>query len=228
MNGKLYLTHTVRSLDRWRQNIADNIKRADEKWSTSKISPVIIGAPCRDKPTSVVISLNDGGRRLLVGAQVALGNDGNIVGKGGMRAQIEQVGKNIQACLAAGGAKASDIILTRAFVTDPDAFNKNADVLTLDLGPKSSGSSVATMPRLSAGPDFLVEIEAVATVKLNPWAFRRCPKQYFAESSPDWKKLRVRSELKHVTSIGYRHPRESGGPEQPFKPCGPGFPLSRE
>ena len=166
VNGKLYLTHTVRSLDRWRQNIADNIKRADEKWSTVKNQPepVIIGTPCRDKPTSVVISLDDGGRRVLVGAQVAADNDGNVVGKGDMRAQIEQVVKNIQACLAAGGAKASDIILTRAFVTDPDAFNKNADVLTLDLGPKSSGSSVATMPRLSAGPDFLVEIEAVATV----------------------------------------------------------------
>ena len=37
---------------------------------------------------------------------------------------------------------------------------------SLDKGAhkKSSGSSVATMPRLSAGPDFLVEIEAVATI----------------------------------------------------------------
>ena len=31
--------------------------------------------------------------------------------------------------------------------------------------------------------------------------------------------------MKHVTSIGYRRPRESGGPEQPFEPCGPWVPA---
>ena len=165
VNGKLYLTHTVRSLDRWRQNIADNIKRADEKWSTVKNQPepVIIGTPCRDKPTSVVISLDDGGRRVLVGAQVAADNDGNVVGKGDMRAQIEQVGENIKACLDAAGAKPSDIILTRAYVTDADAFSKYADVLTRYLGPVVKASSTAAMS-LAAGPDFLVEIDAVANL----------------------------------------------------------------
>ena len=31
--------------------------------------------------------------------------------------------------------------------------------------------------------------------------------------------------MKHVTSIGYRRPRESGGPGQPFEPCGPWVPA---
>jgi enamine deaminase RidA (YjgF/YER057c/UK114 family) len=178
VNGKLYLTHTVRSLDRWRQNIADNIKRADEKWSTVKNQPepVIVGTPCRDKPTSVVISLDDGGRRVLVGAQVALSDDGKVVGKGDMRAQIEQVGKNIQACLKAAGGKASDIILTRAYVTDADAFKQNADMRTEYLGPESPTSTVNTVPKLTAGPDFLVEIEAVANLK-SPSAASAAPKQ---------------------------------------------------
>jgi enamine deaminase RidA (YjgF/YER057c/UK114 family) len=44
-----------------------------------------------------------------------------------MRAQIEWVGKNFQACLEAAGASASDVILMRAYVTDTDAFAKNAD-----------------------------------------------------------------------------------------------------
>ena len=167
VDGRLYLTHTTRSLDRWRQNTAENIKRADKHWSTveHQPEPVIVGPPCRDRPPSVVISFKDGGRRLLVGGQVAADNDGNVVGKGDMRAQIEQVGKNVKACLAAAGAKASDIVVTRAYVTDPDAFNKSADVFVRDLGPKSPDSTVATVPRLSAGPDYLVEIEAVATVE---------------------------------------------------------------
>src|ERR1700731_4297331 len=31
--------------------------------------------------------------------------------------------------------------------------------------------------------------------------------------------------MKHVTSIGSRRPRESGGPGQPFEPCGPWVPA---
>jgi len=113
----------------------------------------------------VVISFKDGGRRLLVGGQVATDKDGNVIGKADMRAQIEQASKNVQACLAAAGAKPSDILLTRAYVTDLDAFDKSADVFVRDLGAKSPNSSVTTVPRLSAGPDYLVEIEAVATVE---------------------------------------------------------------
>jgi enamine deaminase RidA (YjgF/YER057c/UK114 family) len=169
VDGKLYLTHTVRALDRWRQNTADNIKRADARWSTVKYQPepVIVGAPCRDKPASVVISLDSGERRVLVGGQVALADDGKLVGKGDMRAQIEQVGKNIQACLKAAGASTSDIILTRAYVTDADAFKfkQNADMRAEYLGPESPTSTVNTVSKLAAGPDFLVEIEAVANLK---------------------------------------------------------------
>src|SRR5437016_1485704 len=34
-------------------------------------------------------------------------------------------------------------------------------------------------------------------------------------------RLGVRPEMEHDAPIGYRRPRESGGPEQPFEPCGP-------
>jgi enamine deaminase RidA (YjgF/YER057c/UK114 family) len=78
-----------------------------------------------------------------------------------MRAQIEQAGKNVQACLEAAGAKTSDIVLTRAYVTDADAFKQNAELFAHYLGP---ASTVTRLPSLSTGPDFLVEIEAVAAI----------------------------------------------------------------
>jgi hypothetical protein len=53
-----------------------------------------------------------------------------------MRARIEQIGKNTPARLKAAGASSSDIILS-AYVTDPDGFNKKADLRARDLGPKS-------------------------------------------------------------------------------------------
>ena len=124
-----------------------------------------------------MISLDSGDRRVLVGAQTALSDDGNVVSKGDMRAQIEQVGKNIQACLKVAGAKASDIILTRAYVTDADAFKQNADMRTEYLGPESPTSTVTTVPKLAAGPDYLIEIEAVANLN-SPSAASAGPKQW--------------------------------------------------
>ena len=110
-----------------------------------------------------------------MGAQTALSDDGNVVSKGDMRAQIEQVWKNIRASLKAAGAKASDIVLTRAYVTDAHA-KQNADLRSEYLGPESPTSTVNTVPKLPAGSDYLVEIEAIA--KLNsPSAGSAEPKQ---------------------------------------------------
>jgi enamine deaminase RidA (YjgF/YER057c/UK114 family) len=165
VEGKLYLAHTTRGLAAWQQKAAENIKTADQNWATveHQAEPAVVGPPCHDRPPSVVISFKDGERRLLVGGQLAVDESGNVVGRGDMRAQMEQVGKNIQACLAAAGAKASDLVMTQAYATDPDAFSKNADVLARYLGSEAKTPTTSAMS-LAAGPDFLVEIEAVATV----------------------------------------------------------------
>src|SRR6266404_3395480 len=98
VDGKLYLTHTPRSLDAWRENAAENIKTANGNWSTVQNLPdaTIVGPPCPDRPQTVVISLGNGKREVLIFRQLARDTDGNVVGKGDMRAQIEYVGKNIQ------------------------------------------------------------------------------------------------------------------------------------
>jgi enamine deaminase RidA (YjgF/YER057c/UK114 family) len=96
---------------------------------------------------------------------VSVDNDGNIVGKGDMRAQIEQVGKNVRACLEAAGADPSNIILTRVYVTDTGAFSNNPDIRTRYFGPPSPMSTLVEVPKISSGPEFLVEIEAVAAAE---------------------------------------------------------------
>jgi enamine deaminase RidA (YjgF/YER057c/UK114 family) len=163
VDGKLYLTHTRYTLERWRPNLADNIKQADANWSAvaHQPGPVLIGPPCADHPPSVIASVQAGERRVNVGGQLAVDKEGKVVGKGDMRVQIEQAAKNVQLCLEAAGAKASDIVLTRAYVIDADAFKKNADVFARYLGPTSTVTPVSSF---SAGPDFLVEIEAVVAI----------------------------------------------------------------
>jgi enamine deaminase RidA (YjgF/YER057c/UK114 family) len=163
VDGKLYLTHTRHTMDRWRPNLAENIKRANTNWSAVAYQPepTIIGPPCADHPPSVIVSVQGGGQRVNIGGQTAVDEHGNVVGKGDMRAQMKQAGKNIQACLKAAGATAADIVLIRAYVTDADAFKKNIDALAGDLGPQSV-SAVSTVPAVS---DFLVELEAVAKLE---------------------------------------------------------------
>jgi enamine deaminase RidA (YjgF/YER057c/UK114 family) len=94
---------------------------------------------------------------------VARDDGGNVVGKGDMRAQIEQVGKNVGTCLEAGGATVKDIIFAISYVTQPAEFDKYADLRLRYFGPPSSSSFTKTVPvpRL-ASPELLVQVEAFA------------------------------------------------------------------
>ena len=104
---------------------------------------------------TTAVALRDGGRWLVTGGQVARDEAGNVVGKGDMRAQIEQVGKNVDACLKAGGATVNDIIFTVNQVTAPAEFDKYPDLLARYFGPPSPKSTTIRAPQLSS-PDLLV------------------------------------------------------------------------
>jgi enamine deaminase RidA (YjgF/YER057c/UK114 family) len=165
VEGKLYLTHTKRSLELWREQATENVKQANEHWQFVKdqVDPTIVGLPCRARPPTVVVNTSKGKRVLIVGGQSALDSDGHIVGKGDIRAQLEQVGKNVDACLKAVGAAKSDIILSRTYVTDLNMFKQYANVRDQYLGPETKGSMTLETPKL-AEPDSLVEIEVLAAL----------------------------------------------------------------
>jgi enamine deaminase RidA (YjgF/YER057c/UK114 family) len=165
VDGKLYLAHDRHWAEVWREKAAENIQRANEAWKSVKgqAEPVIVGPPCREHPPSVIVTANDGKRELVVGSQVAVDSEGKVVGKGDMRAQIERVGKNIDACLKVVGANKSDIVLTHTYVANKEAFSKNADLWAQYLGSEPPASAVETRP--SANPDFLVEVRAVALLR---------------------------------------------------------------
>ena len=103
----------------------------------------------------------EGRRMIFVAGQLARDRDGNIVGKGDMRAQIRQVGENVKTALAAAGATLNDLVKTTTFVTDIDEFFRHADVRMEYFGPALPISTTVEVRRL-AHPDFLVEVEAIA------------------------------------------------------------------
>jgi 2-iminobutanoate/2-iminopropanoate deaminase len=87
---------------------------------------------------------------------------GEIVGHGDMRAQIDQIGRNLEAALAAAGASLSDLVRTNTYVTDIDEFFRHVDVRMKYF--KALPASTTVEVRRLSHPDFLVEIDAIAAI----------------------------------------------------------------
>jgi 2-iminobutanoate/2-iminopropanoate deaminase len=102
--------------------------------------------------------------RIYISGQLARNGAGEIIGVGDMAAQIEQVGRNIQACLEAAGAGLEDLVKTTTYVTDIDEFFRHSEVRMRFFGPGMPTSTTVEVRRLSH-PDFLVEVEAEAVIE---------------------------------------------------------------
>jgi enamine deaminase RidA (YjgF/YER057c/UK114 family) len=104
------------------------------------------------------------GRTIYVAGQVARDASGNLVGGRDMRAQAEQVFRNIQIALAARGASLSDIVQLTAYVRDMSQLAAYREVRERVLGtnprPASSLVGVAAL----ASDDYLLEVEVIAAL----------------------------------------------------------------
>jgi enamine deaminase RidA (YjgF/YER057c/UK114 family) len=166
VDGKLYLVHNEYWLQVWQEKAAEHIKQANRDWEIVKnlAGPEIVGPPCAASPPTTKLALRDGGHMVAVAGQFARDAAGNVVGKGDLQQQIEQVGKNVGACLEAGGAAVKDIVFTVSYVKQPAEFDEYADLRQRYFGPPSPESTVVPMPQ-SINPDFLVQVEAFAAVQ---------------------------------------------------------------
>src|SRR5881396_1074627 len=125
----------------------------------------------------VVVELG-GHRQIFIAGQTPRDRDGNCVGRGDMRAQIEQVGENIKAALEAAGATLADIVKTTTYVTDMDAYFKHQDMrmryFFISLVASYFQISQASMRRLgsciSSGWTYLIGRRNVSAVA-SCWAF---------------------------------------------------------
>ena len=166
VDGKLYLAHNRYIMQMWRESAKERIRQADQAWKVVETlpEPEIVGPPCAATPPTTKVALRDGGHWVIVGGQVALDEAGNVVGKGDLQAQIEQVGKNVGACLNSGGATVQDIMFTFSHVTQPLEFDRYTDLRQRYFGPPSPKSTTVPVPQL-ANPELLVQVEAFAKTR---------------------------------------------------------------
>jgi len=111
---------------------------------------------------SHVVTVTGSGKLVFIAGQLGRDLEGNIVA-GGMRAQLEQTFKNLDACLKAAGATWADVVKTNTYVTDYEAFSQGRDVRMRYFGVAVPTSTTIQITRL-AQPEAMVEIEMIAVV----------------------------------------------------------------
>ena len=102
------------------------------------------------------------GRLLFVSGQVARDENGNVVGRGDMRAQAEQVFKNIQTVLASRGATLADMVELTCYVKDMSQIAAYREVRERVLGSNPRPASTLVEVKGFSSEDFLLEVNAVA------------------------------------------------------------------
>lgn len=114
---------------------------------------------------SQVVTTQGKGKTIYVGGQDAVNARGEIVGKGDIGEQTEQVMKNLQTALSACGATFENLVKLSIYIVQGQDLYRGFQASQKYLGnlanpPAISGFFVVAL----ANPDFLVEIDAIAFI----------------------------------------------------------------
>ena len=105
-----------------------------------------------------------GGKTIYISGQVSQDAQGNLVGKGDLLAQTEQVYKNLGIALAGAGATFADVVKLNVYVVGykPEHRAVLQSVREKHVSKDNPPASTLIGIQALARADFLVEIEAIA------------------------------------------------------------------
>ena len=103
------------------------------------------------------------GRVLHISGYVSQDAEGGLVGVGDIKAQTQQVLKNIDMVLASVGGNMSDIARVTVYVTDMSSLSEIHEVRAEFFQRPYPASTLVQVSRL-VRPEYLIEIDAVAVI----------------------------------------------------------------
>jgi enamine deaminase RidA (YjgF/YER057c/UK114 family) len=107
--------------------------------------------------------LTDGGKVLFIAGQTASDSNGNVVGKGDIKAQTRQVFANIKAVLEASDASFDNMVMTTTYITDRK-YREGYNEVRRDIYKKDPPTSTLVIVSGLANEDYLIEIAGIAVV----------------------------------------------------------------
>jgi enamine deaminase RidA (YjgF/YER057c/UK114 family) len=129
--------------------------------SIRRINPPELGTP---PGYSQIVDVS-AGRLIFIAGQTALDQDGNVVGKADFAAQARQVFSNLTIALQASGCTAANLVELTVFLTDMANLGRYREARNRFFGSVTPPAAPAvTLVEVSKlyGPDFLLDIEAIA------------------------------------------------------------------
>jgi enamine deaminase RidA (YjgF/YER057c/UK114 family) len=104
-------------------------------------------------------------KTVYIGGQNAVDASGAIVGEGDIKRQVEQVLKNLQAALKAGGAELEHVIKWNIYIVQGQSLQSGFEAFQRIWGRRPDPPAITVMFVAGlANPDFLVEMDAIAVV----------------------------------------------------------------
>ncbi|HEY7290781.1 MAG TPA: RidA family protein [Vicinamibacterales bacterium] len=103
-------------------------------------------------------------KTVYISGQVALDPAGNLVGPGDMKAQAEQVFKNLDAALKTAGATFADVVKMNSYIVDMSKAQAVREVRTRYFSNVLPASTFVEVKGL-ARPELMLEIEVIAAVR---------------------------------------------------------------
>ncbi len=103
-----------------------------------------------------------------IGGQDAVNSSGEIVGKGDIGRQAEQVFKNLDIALSAAGARLENVIKWNVYIVQGQPPQPAFEVFRRVWGGRPNPPLVTVLFVVGlANPDFLLEVDAVAVIPDN-------------------------------------------------------------
>jgi enamine deaminase RidA (YjgF/YER057c/UK114 family) len=112
-----------------------------------------------------VVTVTGRPKTIYIGGQDAVDASGNIVGKGDLKVQAEQVMRNLQAALEAAGAGLEHVVKWNVYLVQGQPLQPGFEAFQHAWGQRPNPPTI-TMCYVAglAHPEFLLEIDAIAVV----------------------------------------------------------------